>query len=79
MKKFYEIDANFAEAWKSNKEPWSGEQIPFLGCFIQEGFLFRNQQLCIPRGSMRENLVREMHNGVLGGHLGMDKIYALVE
>jgi hypothetical protein len=44
MKKLYEIDANFDESWKACKEPWSGDQTPFLDYIIQEGFLFRNQQ-----------------------------------
>lgn len=47
--------------------------------FIQEGFLCRNKQLCIPRGLMREKLTQEQHNSDLGGHFGNDKSHALVE
>jgi hypothetical protein len=39
MKVLYEDDANFVEVWKACKEPWSVDQTPYLGFFIQEGFL----------------------------------------
>ena len=38
-----------------------------------DGLLFKNNQLCIPNCSMRENLVQEKHNGGLGGHFGVEK------
>ena len=37
---------------------------------IQDGFLFRNNQLCIPKFSMREK-----HSGGLAGHFGHDKTF----
>ena len=40
--------------------------------------LFKGSQLCIPRSSMRENLIKEKHSGVLARHFGQDKIFALV-
>ena len=42
---------------------------------IQDGLLFKNSQLCIPNGSMRENLIREKHSGGLASHFGYDKTY----
>ena len=38
----------------------------------------RKSQLCIPRSSMRENLIKEKHSGGLAGHFGRDKTIALV-
>ena len=45
---------------------------------IQEGFLFKDSKLCIPRCSMRENLIQENHSGGLLGHFRQDKTFALV-
>ena len=34
--------------------------------------------MCIPRVSIRENLIKEKHNGALSGHFGITKIQDLV-
>jgi hypothetical protein len=43
---------------------------------IQDGLLFKGNQLCIPNCSMRENLLKEKHSGGLAGHFGHDKTFA---
>jgi hypothetical protein len=43
---------------------------------IQEGLLFKGNQLCIPKFSMRDNLLKEKHSGGLVGHFGHDKTFA---
>jgi hypothetical protein len=43
---------------------------------IHEGLLFKGNQLCIPKCSMRENLLKEKHNGGLAGHFGHDNTFA---
>ena len=40
--------------------------------------LFKGSQLSIPKSSMRENLIKEKHNGGLVGHFGRDKTIDLV-
>ena len=47
--------------------------------FMQDGYLFKGKQLCIPIGSMRENIIIELHYRVFEGNFGMDKTLSLIE
>ena len=42
---------------------------------VQDGFLFKGNQLCIPYSSLRLKIIRELHDE---GHVGRDKIFALI-
>jgi hypothetical protein len=42
---------------------------------IQEGLLFKGNQLCIPKCSMRDNLLKEKNSGGLTGHISHDKTF----
>lgn len=79
MKELYEEDVYIGEAWRSCKAPWSVDRTIFLDYHIQEGFLFKDQQLFIPQGSMRSNLIKELDGGGLDGHVGIDKTISLVK
>ena len=46
---------------------------------MQDGYLFKGKQLCIPIGSMRENIIRELHSSGLAWHFGQDNTLALIE
>ena len=51
-----------------------------LGEYIlQGGYLFKEAKLCIPRTSVRNFLIWELHAGGLAGHFGVHKIITLVE
>uniref|UniRef100_A0A6N2MUI5 Integrase catalytic domain-containing protein n=1 Tax=Salix viminalis TaxID=40686 RepID=A0A6N2MUI5_SALVM len=52
---------------------------PYLNFMLHEGYLFKNNCLCIPECSLREIIVQEAHGGGLGGHFGRDKTLALVQ
>ena len=46
---------------------------------LQDGYSFKANKLCIPRSSVREFLVWEIHVGGLAGHFGRDKTIEKVE
>ncbi|GJX68055.1 putative CCCH-type zinc finger family protein [Tanacetum coccineum] len=52
---------------------------PYKEFIFQEGFLFRGNRLCIPECSLRFEIIKETHEGGLGGHFGRDKTVALLK
>jgi integrase-like protein/reverse transcriptase-like protein len=67
IKQHYEHCGDFAELYKSCEQGPQG-----LFC-IQEGFLFKGNRLCIPKLPLRTILVKEVHEGGLAGHFGIQK------
>jgi hypothetical protein len=43
---------------------------------IQDGIFFKGRKLCIPKCSMRDNLLKDKHSGGLEGHFVHEKTYA---
>ena len=54
-----------------DREPW-------MEYTLQDGLLFKNNKLCIPKCSMGENLIQEKHNGGMAGHFGSDNLWTVV-
>ena len=76
LKDMYAGDADFAEAYEAAENLVLRDRSPWIDYMIQNGFLFRGNQLCIPNCSMRENLLKDKHNGGLARHFGHDKTFA---
>ena len=66
---------DFKEAFEACKNPVLLDRSKWMDYFLQEGLLFKKNQLCIPNCSMRENLIKEKHSGGLSEHFGVDKTF----
>jgi hypothetical protein len=76
LKDVYAGDVDFAKAYEATENIVIRHRSPWIDYMIQDGLLFRGNQLCILNCSMRENLVKEKHSGGLAGHFGHDKTFA---
>jgi hypothetical protein len=76
LKKMYSDDPNFEEAYEACANPVLRDRSHWIEYMIQEGLLFKGNQLCIPKCSMRDDLVKEKHSGGLARHLSHDKTFA---
>ncbi|KAF8090857.1 hypothetical protein N665_0463s0016 [Sinapis alba] len=72
IKDSYATDLDFQEAFRNTT------QGAFGSYYQHEGFLFKDKKLCIPKGSMKEFLVREAHGGGLMGHFGRNKTLSVL-
>jgi hypothetical protein len=70
------FDLDFKEAYEASENPILREKIQWNKYMIQDGLLFRGNQLCIPKFSMRENLLKEKHSGGLAGHFSHDNKFS---
>jgi hypothetical protein len=76
LKYMYAKDVYFKEAYEACQNPVLRDQSPWMDFMLQEGLLFKGNKLCIPKCSMRENLLQEKHSGGLASHFGNDNTYA---
>ena len=68
LKDNYATDEDFSTFWHKSINHEDNEDF-----VIADGFLFKDHMLCLPKTSIREEVIREIHVGGLGGHLGQDK------
>ena len=57
LRDLYEADIDFQEAYRACKNPVEVKREPWMEYTLQEGLLFKNGKLCIPKSSMSENLI----------------------
>jgi hypothetical protein len=72
LKDNYKDDPDFGELFDKCSNHAVGEY------HILDGWLFKNNRLCVPKTSVRESLIKEMHEGGLAGHFGVEKTIAMV-
>ena len=66
----YKGDAEFKDIYVAVQNPTTHNRSQWLDYLIQGGLLFKDNKLCIPKCSMRENLIKDKHSGGLYGHFG---------
>ena len=65
----YESDPVFGPVWSSLQ---LGERTEFV---LHERYIFRGSHLCVPEGSLRLKIIKELHEE---GHVGRDRTLQLV-
>ena len=63
LRDLYEADIDFQGAYRACNNLVEVDREPCMEYTLQNGLLFKNSKLCIPKCSMRENLIQEKHNG----------------
>ena len=75
IKNDYDSCPDFGEVYRVLSDGLIREKDDY---FLLDGYLFRANQLCIPRTSVRDFLIWEIHAGGMSGHFGRDKTVAAV-
>ena len=66
-------DSDFAEIYNACGS------LAFGKLYFMDGYLFKENRLCVPASSLRELLICEAHEGGLMGHFGVAKTLVLHE
>jgi len=73
MKELYVDDADFCNVYAAC------EKSAFHKFYRHDGYLFKENKLCVPKCSMRDLLVLESHSGGLMGHFGVAKTLNILQ
>ena len=76
MVDMYKEDAEFKEIYAVVQIPTVHNRSHWLDYLIQGGFIFKSNKLCIPKCSIRENIIKEKHSAGSSGHFGQDKTFS---
>ncbi|GKD27165.1 transposon ty3-I gag-pol polyprotein, partial [Tanacetum coccineum] len=69
----YPTDPDFGELFSSCQLHATGDY------HLHNGYLFKRKRLCVPKHSIRLLLIKEIHEGGLAGHLGVDKTLNMLQ
>jgi hypothetical protein len=75
LKDMYRDDSDFRDAYEACENPVLRDRSQWIEYFIQDGLLFKGNQLCISKSSMRQNLLKEKHSGGLAGYFSHEKTF----
>jgi hypothetical protein len=75
LRDMYRDDPYFKEVYEAAENPILRDKRQWIEYMIQDGLLFKGNKLCIPKCSMRENLLKEKHIGGLVEHFGHEKTF----
>ena len=76
IKNDYDSCLDFGEVYKILVDRLVREHDDY---FLLDGYLFKANQLCIHRTSVRDFIIWEIHAGKMSGHFGRDKTVATVQ
>lgn len=76
LKEMYIYDLEFKEIYEACENLLRRNRTTWIEYMLQEGLLFNGSQLCIPKYSMINILLKEKHGEGLERHFGQNKTYA---
>jgi hypothetical protein len=76
LNEMYQEDPDFKEVYEAYGNPLLRDNNSWAEYLIRDELLFKGSQLCIPRCSMRDNLLKEKDSGGLARHFGHEKTFA---
>jgi hypothetical protein len=76
LKEMYSDDPDFKEAYEASANPVLRNKSQWTKYMVQEGLFFKGNQLCIPKCSIRDNLLKVKHSGGLAGNFSHVKTFA---
>ena len=79
LKGMYAEDRDFSEAYEVCTKLEDSFHSNFSKFIVQDRLLFKGSQLCIPKCSMWDNVIKEKHYGGLSGYFGLNKILELIQ
>ncbi|GJT97519.1 hypothetical protein Tco_1093037 [Tanacetum coccineum] len=78
-RKFSTIMAPLTNCLKNKKFQWGSDQDKSFAIIKEKLCTAPGNRLCIPRCSLREKLIHDLHGGGLSGHLGRKKTIDILE
>jgi hypothetical protein len=75
LRDMYRDDPDFKDVYEATENPILRDRSQWEEYMIQEGLMFKGNQLCIPKCSMRQNLLKEKHSGGLDRHFDHEKTF----